>query len=541
MSESPTSKSEQRNPRTKKNPVLDAYARTALETGNEAAIKMAADLSSVTPDALKAAWELEPDSKREVDKAIFDPSDPLGIARGFIQLYYMLSKTYERKLQLYEGQFYAWDGAKYVVEPIQTIRSQIYELLDKSVVEESSRSGETTYAPFRPNRHKVNNVLDAAMALTGLPGSVVQKGPPCWLDLGIGHPNRDASEFLPCKNGLLHLPTGEFSFNRPSYFCLNSSDYNYNPKAPEPEKWLKFLNQIWPDDPESIFTLQRWFGYCLTPDTRLQKGLLVIGPKRSGKGTIGRILTSVLGIENVVSPSLNSLTGRFGLAPLVGKNLAIVSDARLSGRSDMAVVVERLLNITGQDMQTIDRKGISPLHQTLPSKIMLMTNELPRFNDASTALANRFIILKMDTSFADRVDPTLTDQLMTERASILKWAIDGWKDLWEIGHFLQPGSGDEVVEELTALSSPVTAFVNDCCVIGEDEEVEVTRLYSSWRDWCDDQGRTHPGTKAVFGRDLHAAVPGLSIHKRPRKYRGIGLNDSIHGIESPDEGGWGEV
>ena len=78
-------------------------------------------------------------------------------------------------------------------------------------------------------------------------------------------------------------------------------------------------------------------------------------------------------------------------------------------------------------------------------------------------------------------------------------------------------------------------------VVGEDEEVDVTKLYSSWRDWCDDQGRTHPGTKAVFGRDLHASVPGLSIHKRPRKYRGIGLNDSIHGIESPDEGGWGEV
>jgi putative DNA primase/helicase len=533
MPESPTSKS---NPPTKKNRFLDEYVRSALRTGDDAAIGKAAGLASVTPEALKAAWKMEPDSEKEVDKAIFDPSDQLSIARSFIQIYYMLDKTYERKIHLYEGQFYSWNGSKYIVEGTQTIRSKIYELLDMAVVEESSRGSEKTYVPFKPNRHKVNNVLDAISALTGLPGSVV---PPCWIDVGTGHSSRGASEFLPCKNGLLHLPTGKFSHNRPSFFCLNSSDYDYNPKATDPERWLKFLNQIWPDDPEAIFTLQRWFGYCLTPDTRLQKGLLVIGPKRSGKGTIGRILTSVLGVENVVSPSLNSLTGRFGLAPLVGRNLAIVSDARLSGRTDMAVVVERLLNITGQDMQTIDRKGISPLHQTLPSKIMLMTNELPRFNDASTALADRFIILKMTTSFADRIDPTLTDQLMTERASILKWAIDGWRDLWEIGHFDQPSSGNEVVEELTALSSPVTAFVKDCCVIGEDEEVDVTKLYSSWRDWCDDQGRTHPGTKAVFGRDLHAAIPGLSIHKRPRTYRGIGLND---GRESPGEGmGWGEV
>jgi len=34
--------------------------------------------------------------------------------------------------------------------------------------------------------------------------------------------------------------------------------------------------------------LQDWFGYTLSPDTSQQKMLMIVGPTRSGKGTIGR-------------------------------------------------------------------------------------------------------------------------------------------------------------------------------------------------------------------------------------------------------------
>ena len=75
-----------------------------------------------------------------------------------------------------------------------------------------------------------------------------------------------------------------------------------------------------------------WFGYYLLPDTAQQKIGLIVGPKRSGKGTIGRVLTGVLGRANVCGPTRASLGTNFGLWPLLHKQLAIISDARLSGR-----------------------------------------------------------------------------------------------------------------------------------------------------------------------------------------------------------------
>jgi hypothetical protein len=86
----------------------------------------------------------------------------------------------------------------------------------------------------------------------------------------------------------------------------------------------------------------------LTPDTRQQKMMLLVGPKRSGKGTIGRVLKALHGEDSVAAPTLASLGTNFGLWPLIGRIAAsvIIGDARLGGRSDIAQIVERLLSIT---------------------------------------------------------------------------------------------------------------------------------------------------------------------------------------------------
>jgi len=82
-------------------------------------------------------------------------------------------------------------------------------------------------------------------------------------------------------------------------------------------------------------------GYCITPDTSQHKILLLVGPPRSGKGTIARVLRRLIGVENTVGPTLASLAESFGLEPLIGKPLAIIGDARLSAKSDRATVTER--------------------------------------------------------------------------------------------------------------------------------------------------------------------------------------------------------
>ncbi|MBV8458417.1 MAG: hypothetical protein JO122_17585 [Acetobacteraceae bacterium] len=224
---------------------------------------------------------------------------------------------------------------------------------------------------------------------------------PAWLTPDAPYP---ATELLACSNGLLHLPTRTLIPHSPNFFSSFSVNYAYDPDAPDPTQWLNFLNTIWPNDQESIETLQDMFGLFLATDTSYQKIFLLLGPRRSGKGTIERVLTALIGNQNIAAPTLNSLPETFGIEPLIGKPVAIISDARLNPKADVSAITERLLTISGEGNLSVPRKYKTAWTGYLPTRFLILTNLLPNLGDASGALASRFIILQLSISFYGRED-----------------------------------------------------------------------------------------------------------------------------------------
>jgi putative DNA primase/helicase len=107
--------------------------------------------------------------------------------------------------------------------------------------------------------------------------------------------------------------------------------------------------------------------------------------------------------------------------------------------------------------------------------------------------------------------------------------VAGYRRLTANGHFIQPESAREAVDDIETLGSPVKAFVRDCCEVGPGLSVMVDNLFEKWREWCVDEGRKDPGTKEWFGRNPHSTIPGLRVTKprvgdeRTRTYEGIAL------------------
>jgi putative DNA primase/helicase len=377
----------------------------------------------------------------------------------------------------------------------------------------------------------VNNVSLALAGDTLLSGRV---DVPAWL---CPDPPWPAREILPARNGLLHLPSfcdrkpAFFIPPTPAFFCPYATGYDFDPRAPEPANWLELIHgQYWPGDPESVMLLQEWFGYHLTPDTTQQKILTMIGPKRCGKGTVAKVLSSLIGAWNVCNPTLSQLGTQFGSAVLIGKLAAIITDAQLSGRADLAQIVENLLAISGEDSRTISRKHLPDWNGRLMLKFTIITNDNLALPNASGALVGRMKILRFTRSFFGQEDTKLfQEKLLPEMPGILLWAIQGWKRLQERGHFIQPDSGKELLEEMEALSSPVQAFVNECCIVGPGHSVEVNRLFAAWVQWCQEMNRDNVGTKPTFGRNLGSVIPNLKVTQprlngaRARCYEGLDL------------------
>lgn len=436
---------------------------------------------------------------------VLDPVDPLPSARVFVDRHYTKCKL--QTLYHHAGMFYAWSGACYPPADPETIRKQIYEFLETASRPAKGGSGLTA---FQPNTAKVNNFLDALRAICNVPSTTAL---PCWLQY---EPDccQPPAKVLACSNGLLHLPTLTLQPPTPSFFSLNAVDFAYDATVPAPSIWFAFLRDLWPNDDEAIVALQDIFGYFLTGNTRQQKIFLIAGPKRSGKGTIGRVVTAMLGQANVCNPTIASLSHNFGLAPLIGKPLAIIADARLSGRADQHAIAERLLSISGEDGQTVDRKFLPAWTGRLPTRFLILSNELPRIADVSGALASRFIVLTLTQSFYEREDPSLTDRLLCELPGILNWAIEGWQRLQTRGYLLQPTSSADAIRDLEDLGSPIGAFLRDRCEAGPACEAECGSVFDAWKHWCRANNRDHPGTVQSFSRDLRAAVPGLRTTQR---------------------------
>ncbi len=450
---------------------------------------------------------------------ILDRRDPMPSARALIADSYTIGNIVT--MHHYRGGFYSWNGACYEHVDQDAVNAEIWRFLEWSL---HATKEETK--PFQPTRARVGDVFSALAAASNLP-AVIEA--PVWLADSRDMPPAD--EFLAVSNGLLHLASGDLHPATPAYFGLNASGVAYDPDAPEPTKWLKFLGQVWPDDPQSIEALQDLFGYLLSPDTSQQKIGLIVGPKRSGKGTIARVLTALLGQSSVAQPTLASLAMNFGIAPLIGKSLAIISDARLSAKADQAAIAERLLSISGEDALTIDRKFQSAWTGRLGARFLIFTNEIPRIADASGALASRFVVLTMCQSFYGKEDRGLGKRLIGELSGILNWALDGYRRLRERGYFTQPDSAQDAVSELAELGSPITTFLKEKCTVAPGGQVAPMALYREWVEWCAANGRSTAGSKQTFGRDLRSAVAGLKMSHprtdggRERYYEGIALKN----------------
>lgn len=494
---------------------VTAQYRPRRPTQHSAVVTEGGDEAERDDEGLITLGQRDP----ETGRLVLSPKRTLPTAEAFVAEFHTHPEA--RTLHSYAGTFMVWRRNRFVEIEEESLRQKLQPWLHDALRYQFNKlSGGMELVDFESNPATVKAALESIRAHAHLPVSVT---PPAWLDDRADPP--DPRNLLPFPSGTLDLTTGKTFPPSPALFNINAIDFEYDPNPEPPERWIKFLEQLWDDDLESVQLLQEWMGYSLVADTSQQKMLLMVGPKRSGKGTIGRVLTRLVGAGNVVGPTTSSLAGPFGLQPLIGKSLAIVSDARFGGEN-VGVVVERLLCVSGEDTLTVDRKFLGSLTMKLPTRFVFLTNELPRMNDASGALAGRFVILRLIKSFYGEEDTSLTGQLMGELPGILLWAIEGLKRLWARGHFVQPKAVSDAVQEMEDLASPVLAFVRDCCEVGIGHRTWIDEMYEAWKRWCDADGRNTVTSKQVFGRDLAAAEPGVSCRRHSiqgRFYHGIAL------------------
>lgn len=292
----------------------------------------------------------------------------------------------------------------------------------------------------------------------------------------------------------------------------------------------------------------------MTQDNRLQKLFFFVGATRGGKGLISRIIKKMIGPQNVVEPSMSTLSGDFGAEPLIDKSLAIISEVSFGRYDDRNMVTDFIKKVSGGDGVNLNRKNKQHWQGNLLIRFLILANVIPNFSDDSRAIGARIVPLKFNISWEGREDASLETRLQVELPAIVNWALDGYDRLMKSGgRFTEPESATETREEFARMASPIRAWVQECCVLDDGQFTTEDVLYINYKQWCDRNNQTAVN-KTQFIEGLIAGHSGrLKRHRehanddgkatRPRGVKGVRINGARPAAAptQADERGDGEI
>ena len=416
----------------------------------------------------------------------------------------------ESTVSLWQGEWWTYTGTHWRAVDKARIRKMIWDRLDQVSIAKTNAKGQTRFDPWLPNPTRVTHVMER-LGLQNLIDSTTTA--PTWL----GEGSTPTGNLMAMGNGLLNLDTRTLHDHTVYWFTTWAVDFDYDKNATCPN-WNKFLDGVFAHDPRARDLLQEFAGYIVSGRTNLQKALLMVGVKRAGKGTILRILEELVGgVKNVGTPTLRTLNGDFGLQQLIGKPLAKINDARNDSQGN-SQAVEKILQITGEDTVTVQRKSIPDWVGQLPARFVIASNEVPRFVDASGAIASRFVAFHLPKSFSGGEDRRLFSKLKKELPGILLWALDGLQRLDENnGVFTIPDTQADLLETVEEVAAPVQTFLTDNYDITHDDAdiISRTEVYRDYKDWCSENGYQPTNADGLASRIKAAAIPGVgALSKR---------------------------
>jgi putative DNA primase/helicase len=397
------------------------------------------------------------------------------------------------KLARWRGHFYEWDGASYRLVADEVVEGMLTRWLARNAA-----------APPLTKAF-LGDALLAVRSETTVPDDVL---PGTWLK---APPAGAVGPYQATPGGVLDLgqlgATGPVLLPPdPNFFALAAL-----PVTPEAaatcHRWLSFLGETFPGEPEAVQLLQETFAYALLPDCRFERFFLFHGPAQTGKSTAAETLQALLGEGNVSALPLERFGERFALASLVGKLANVVFDA-----SDVDKVAEGVLKalVSGEAL-TIEQKHCPVGTMRLTAKHVFVANALPRFHDTSDGLWRRLVLLPFERVCPEEErDPGLKAKLRGELPGVLNWALQGLARLHQQGGFTTFPRGARLAGEYRQESNPVALFLEAECEAAPQARVGRQAAYVRYRAWAAANGHA-----LLSNTKFYRAVE--AIHPQPEE------------------------
>lgn len=300
--------------------------------------------------------------------------------------------------------------------------------------------------------------------------------PPPFVDFFVPHPF-----CVNFQNGTLHLRKEgrgfkmEFLNHSRQDFLTCILPYEY--RAGDQEKNAEFegmLERVFlgdSDKGDKIRAVRQMYGACLLP--AFPRLFMLHGKPGTGKSTVINIAARLVHKDNLCSVPPSQWTG-FNMEGMAMKLVNVDTDIPLQEPINDDLVKK----IIERKPFRIRRKGIKDLSAPIPAIHLFGGNDLPKTLDgASRAHTRRWTFLEFKAFVPQgNYDQFYWDFCFDQSPQgVLNFALAGLKDLCASGgHFLNPASGVEAIEEMQDRNDMVARFLKDI------QEGEMPDQYNKW-------------------------------------------------------------
>lgn len=331
---------------------------------------------------------------------------------------------------------------------------------------------------------------------------------------------------LNCRSGILDLHTGEHARHDPGALMRRLAPVSFDADAQCPT-FLAFLDRVFAADAGVIGFLQRAIGYCLTGKTHEECLFVLVGNGANGKSTLIRVIQDLLGDYAQQTPMDTLMVSRSGNIP---NDLARLEGARfvsaVEAEAGQRLAEAKIKQLTGGDRITARFLHGEFFTFTPQLKLWLATNKLPEIKGTDEGIWRRIYVIPFNVTIPkEERDHTLSEKLRSELPGILNWAVAGCLS-WQNTGLRPPDTVKEATREYRAEMDLVTQFLEDCCVSGPNESVTANVIYSTYTEWCHQNGYAIMSQRS-FGQRLNELRYEAFRSGMARKRRGIRLKTDL--------------
>lgn len=333
--------------------------------------------------------------------------------------------------------------------------------------------------------------------------------------------NLDASPFdLNTPGGIIDLKTGIVYSHKPDAFCTKMT--SVSPSVCGKEMWDECLDMVAQGDAEFKAFLQTAAGAIAIGKVYHEALIIAFGDGANGKSTVFNTIYEVLGDYAGKIPA-EALTTRaknakVDLAELLGKRFILASETEEGQRLSTSM----LKQIASVDSITGEKKYHDPFTFTPTHTTVLYTNHLPRVGSNDKGTWRRLVIAPFQANIKN--PKTNYGEELLEKASgaVLQWIIDGAK-MFIAGGYKLPRSKmvEDAIGKYREENDWLSAFLEECCIVGEMEKCPGGALYKAYRAWA-----TETGEYVRRNRDFAEAlrVAGFEVKKGKQGNTWLGLS-----------------